>query len=82
VLPRRQGFGLGKSHLSFAEDHARVTGFSEVRLYTNRRMERNVALYRAAGFIEIGNHPHPGRAGEVLVDMAKRFDEIPQHRSR
>jgi ribosomal protein S18 acetylase RimI-like enzyme len=81
VLPNRQGFGLGRSLLSFAEDRARAMGLPEVRLYTNRHMERNVALYRAAGFIEVGSHPHPSRAGEVLVDMAKTSGGIPQDQS-
>lgn len=72
VLPRCQGSGLGKALLAFAEDRAITTGIPEVRLYTNRRMEKNVVLYRAAGFVEVGNHPHPSRAGEVLIDMAKK----------
>jgi ribosomal protein S18 acetylase RimI-like enzyme len=82
VLPNRQGFGLGRSLLSFAADRARATGLPEVRLYTNRRMERNVALYRAAGFVEVGSHPHPSRAGEILVDMAKTSGGIPQDQSK
>lgn len=71
VLPRRQGHGLGKSLFSFAERHAWEAAFPEVRLYANRRMQRNVALYRAVGFVEVGTHPHPSRVGEVLIDMAK-----------
>jgi len=72
VLPKRQGSGLGKALLAFAEARAAITGVQEVRLYTNRRMERNVALYQAVGFVEVGRRPHPNRAGEVLIDMAKK----------
>jgi ribosomal protein S18 acetylase RimI-like enzyme len=43
----------------------------ELRLYTNTRMRRNVALYTSCGFVETGERPHPSRPGEELVDMAK-----------
>jgi hypothetical protein len=43
-------------------------GVAEVRLYTNKRMERNIALYRRHGFIEVVTRPHPSRPGDVLVD--------------
>ena len=76
VLPRCQGSGLGKALLAFAEDRARTIGVTEVRLYTNRRMERNVALYRAVGFVEVGDRSHPSRPGEVLIDMAKKVRRV------
>ena len=71
VRPRYQRRGFGKALLGFAETLAGETGVPELRLYTNRRMERNLALYRDSGFVETGTRPHPSRAGEVLVDMAK-----------
>ena len=71
VLPWRQRAGLGKALLSFAEKLALEMGLPELRLYTNRRMERNVALYTSCGFVEIATRPHPSRPGEVLVDMVK-----------
>ncbi len=72
VLPSAQGRGLGKALLAFAGDLARRRGLPELRLYTNARMTKNLALYRGAGFVETGRRPHPSRAGEVLVDLAKR----------
>jgi ribosomal protein S18 acetylase RimI-like enzyme len=71
VRPDRQGRGYGKVLLRFADEEARRNGMREVRLYTNRRMARNLALYRRCGFAEIGTRPHPSHAGEVLIDMAK-----------
>lgn len=71
VRPDAQGKGHGKALLAFAERHAAANGLGEVRLYTNRRMERNLALYRRCGFREVGTRPHPSRAGEVLVDMVR-----------
>jgi ribosomal protein S18 acetylase RimI-like enzyme len=70
VRPDRQGRGCGKALLRFAEE-ARRCGMREVRLYTNQRMERNIAFYRRCGFAPTGTRPHPSRAGEMLVDMAK-----------
>ena len=53
VLPRHQSAGVGKALLSLAENRALDAGLSEIRLYTNPRMKRNVALYQAFGFAEI-----------------------------
>lgn len=71
VTPARQGEGHGLRLLRFAEDTARAWGAAEVRLYTNARMERNIALYAAVGYRETGRRPHTRRPGVVLVDMAK-----------
>lgn len=74
VLPQHQRAGLGKALLSFAENRALDAGLSHIRLYTNPRMKRNVALYQGFGFVEIGRRPHPSRPGEFLVDMTKTLD--------
>ncbi|TGT75849.1 GNAT family N-acetyltransferase [bacterium M00.F.Ca.ET.159.01.1.1] len=71
VAPAFQGRKLGIKLLDFAEDQARSWGVPEVRLYTNSRMERNIALYAAYGFRETGRRANPYRPGWVLVDMAK-----------
>jgi ribosomal protein S18 acetylase RimI-like enzyme len=74
VRPAWQGRGLGKQLLAHAARIAGERGLPEVRLYTNRRMTANLALYRGAGFVETGQRPHPRRPGEVLVDFAKPVD--------
>jgi ribosomal protein S18 acetylase RimI-like enzyme len=71
VRPEDQRKGLGASLLRFADERAAAIGVSEIRLYTNERMERNIALYRRHGFQEVGMRPHPSRPGDVLVDMVK-----------
>lgn len=71
VAPERQGEGHGVALLAFAEQQARVWGLFEVRLYTNSRMERNIKLYTAQGYREVGKRPNPHRPGWVLVDMVK-----------
>ena len=77
VLPRYQGVGLGKALLALAEERAEGTDMPELRLYTNRRMERNVRLYERCGFTTVRERPHPIRAGEILVDMIKRVPRLP-----
>ncbi|WP_173421019.1 GNAT family N-acetyltransferase [Ensifer adhaerens] len=71
VAPPFQRQGLGIELLRFVDAQAVEWGVPEVRLYTNARMERNIALYRAYGFQETGRRPNPYRPGWMLVDMAK-----------
>ena len=50
VAPARQGQGLGKRLLAFAEAQARAAGLGELRLYTNVKMHENLALYERLGW--------------------------------
>jgi ribosomal protein S18 acetylase RimI-like enzyme len=52
VDPSRQGTGIGRALLVFAETYAREKGIREVRLYTNEAMTENLALYLRHGFHE------------------------------
>ena len=66
----RQGQGLGRQLIAFAEDEARRLGHAEIRLYTHVTMVENVALYTRLGFAETGR----GRdAGYERVFMTKRL---------
>lgn len=71
VAPAQQGSGHGKRLLAFAEQQARAAGMAEIRLYTNARMTRNIALYAACGYRETGRRSNPARPGWTAVDMAK-----------
>jgi ribosomal protein S18 acetylase RimI-like enzyme len=71
VSPAFQGKGFGTTLLNHADEQARLWGLPEVRLYTNAKMERNIALYLAYGYRETGRRPNPYRPGWTLVDMAK-----------
>ncbi|MBZ9677074.1 GNAT family N-acetyltransferase [Mesorhizobium sp. ES1-1] len=75
VAPEFQGKGLGVAMLNFAEQHTRLWGLPEIRLYTNAKMERNIALYLAYGFHQTGRRPNPYRPGWILVDMAKTVSD-------
>ena len=66
----RQGQGLGRQLIAFAEEEARRRGLDEIRLYTHVTMVENIALYTRLGFVETGR----GRdGGYELVFMAKRL---------
>lgn len=62
VAPDRQGQGLGRALMAFAEDHARAEGLGEVILYTNERMTENLRFYPALGFTETGRGMQDGFA--------------------
>ncbi|TSE14072.1 GNAT family N-acetyltransferase [Mesorhizobium intechi] len=74
VSPAFQGKGFGIALLKHADEQTRQWGLPEIRLYTNAKMERNIALYLAYGYRETGRRPNPYRPGWVLVDMAKPVD--------
>jgi ribosomal protein S18 acetylase RimI-like enzyme len=65
VRPDLHGRGIGRRLLAFAEDEARRLGLPAVRLYTNARMTRNIALYTALGYTETGRHTL--HVGEVVL---------------
>jgi GNAT superfamily N-acetyltransferase len=60
VRPDRQGRGLGRALMRFAEEHARRAGLSEVTLYTNARMTENLRFYPALGYAETGRGVQDG----------------------
>ncbi|MBZ9967733.1 GNAT family N-acetyltransferase [Mesorhizobium sp. BR1-1-2] len=76
VAPGFQGKGFGIALLRHADEQSCLWRLPEVRLYTNAKMERNIALYLAYGYRETGRRPNPYRPGWVLVDMAKPVAEV------
>lgn len=71
VPPEAQHQGVGQWMLRCAEALAGQYLKPMLRLYTNARMDRNIALYRRYGFQETGRRPNPYRPGWVMVDMEK-----------
>lgn len=60
VLPERQGRGLGRSLLGFAETRARDAGLGRMELYTNARMTGNLAFYPRLGYRETSRKVEDG----------------------
>ena len=70
VAPARQGAGLGRRLLAFAEAEAVRRGYREIRLYTPQTMTENQRLYAAIGYEETGRGTE---AGYERVFMRKRL---------
>lgn len=70
VSPARQGVGLGRRLLAFAEAEAARRGHREIRLYTHKMMTENQRLYAAIGYEETGRATE---AGYDRVFMRKRL---------
>ena len=68
VAPAHQQRGIGRRLMAFAEARARELRRPELRLFTNARMEENIALYRRLGYAETRREEFPDR---VLVHMRK-----------
>lgn len=62
VRPDRQGRGLGRRLMTFAEHQARTLGLGSLRLITNQKMLSNIALYTSLGYRETGREESNGRA--------------------
>jgi ribosomal protein S18 acetylase RimI-like enzyme len=66
VDPERQGRGLGRALMVFAEEYARTAGLTEVALYTNEKMTENLGFYAALGYAETGRRREDGFARVFL----------------
>ncbi|WP_193180107.1 GNAT family N-acetyltransferase [Nisaea sediminum] len=73
VDPAFQGRGLGHLMLDFAEREGISRGFAAITLYTNRKMIRNIELYRRRGYAITAERENPKRPGHFIVDMKKKF---------
>ena len=71
VAAAHEGTGLGRALIAFAEAEALRRGYSEIRLYTNAKMLRNIALYERLGYRQTGREEI--RPGFVRVWMGKRL---------
>ena len=70
VSPARQGLGLGRRLLAFAEAEALRHGYHEIRLYTHQTMVENQRLYTSIGYEETGRG---NEAGYDRVFMRKQL---------
>ena len=77
VSPARQGLGLGRRLLAFAEDEALRRGYREIRLYTHQTMVENQRLYASIGYEETGRGTE---AGYDRVFMRKQLRRCFQRR--
>jgi GNAT superfamily N-acetyltransferase len=71
VDPARQGRGIGRGLLEFAEEEARRAGIGTLALYTHEKMTENLALYVRLGYEEDERREERGFS---RVFMEKRLD--------
>lgn len=76
IAPAMQGRGLGKMLLGHAEALARDAGQARLRLYTNKMMAENIALYARLGYAVTSEEDMGGNT--VRVNMCKEL--APQER--
>lgn len=60
VEPGKQGRGLGRVLMAFADKMAREEGMTALTLYTNEKMHENIALYNKLGFQEVARKAQDG----------------------
>lgn len=72
VHPARQGMGIGKRLLHFAEQRAAELRYDVVQLYTNETMVENISLYKRVGYVEFRRTPY---RGFQVVYMEKSLHE-------
>ncbi len=70
VNPARQGHGIGRALMAFAEREALRQGYTELRLYTHETMTENLAMYPALGWQETGRG---SQSGYVRVFFRKQI---------
>ena len=60
VHPDRQGQGLGRQLIAFAENEAAKQGYSSLELYTHESMTENIGLYESLGYVETDRRTESG----------------------
>jgi GNAT superfamily N-acetyltransferase len=60
VARERQGTGVGRELLLFAEERAREGGYGSIWLLTHELMHENLALYERIGYAEYKRHDYGG----------------------
>ena len=75
VAPGRQGQGIGRQLLDFAETEAARLGWDHITLYTNALMTENIAIYSTRGYRELERRTEKGFS---RIYMAKRLTAAPE----
>lgn len=70
IEPAEQKRGYGRHLLAWAEQEAQQAGYTSIRLYTNARMEENIALYTQLGYQEVRRESY---LDNLRVHMSKQL---------
>lgn len=67
VHPEFQGKGIARQLIAFAEEHARHSGYSSIRMDTYAKNERVLKIYPSLGYVQRGEIHFPGRVAAFPV---------------
>lgn len=67
VHPEVQGKGIARKLIAFAEEHARVSGYTSIRMDTYTKNTRALAIYPNLGYERRGEIFFPGREASFPV---------------
>ena len=70
VSEAARGTGLGKALMAACIDHARSAGAPRLYLESNSSLAPALALYRAAGFVQLPARPTPYARADVFMELA------------
>ncbi len=69
VSEAARGLGLGKLLMAACIDHARSAGVPRLYLETNSALAPALAVYRAAGFVQLPPRPTPYARADVFMEL-------------
>ena len=67
ITAAHQGRGYGQQLLQHAISTAVALGHKEMLLYSNRKLENSIYLYRKFGFNEVPNEDSPYERGDIKM---------------
>lgn len=73
VLPERRGRGVAQRLVAEVEAAGRADGLAAVTLGVRIALPRNVSMFAALGYREIGREAHPGFSEPTSITMEKRL---------
>lgn len=74
VHPEVQGKGIARKLIAFAEEHARISGYTSIRMDTYTKNTRALAIYPNLGYEQRGEIFFPGRTASFPV-----FEKVLTH---
>jgi DNA-binding MarR family transcriptional regulator/ribosomal protein S18 acetylase RimI-like enzyme len=70
VSPKHRGQKIGQKLMQFCIDYAKLMGLPKLILYSNRKLENAIYLYRKYGFIEVPVEPNsPYKRSNIKMEL-------------
>lgn len=72
VSPKHRGFKIGQKLMAYCIDFAKSNNYNSVILYSNRKLENAIYIYRKYGFIETSveeNSPYERSDIKMVLDF-------------